>query len=151
MELRQAIAAKLSRDNGIQADPTTDIVVTGGATGAFTAALMGLSVLSTLPHPEDWVGLSIIGLAESERHGGEHVSIEQRYYIAALPSDARQFGQAVRHHWGIENSLHWVLDVTLCEDECRIRCGEAAENLCTVRHFALHQTKTGRLGRQVPC
>lgn len=99
------------------------------------------SVLSTLPHPQEWVGLRIIGLAESERHIGEQVSIEQRYYIASLPSDARQFGRAVRHHWGIENSLHWVLDVTLREDECRIRRGEAAENLCTLRHFALNLLK----------
>jgi predicted transposase YbfD/YdcC len=98
-------------------------------------------VLTTLPHPSAWAGLKIIGLAESERHLGDKVSVERRYYIASLKSDARQFGQAVRGHWGIENSLHWVLDVTLREDECRIRRGEAAENFCTLRHFAFNLLK----------
>jgi predicted transposase YbfD/YdcC len=104
-------------------------------------------VLTTLPDPSAWVGLKIIGMTESERHVGEKVTVERRYYIASLESDARQFGNAVRGHWGIENSLHWVLDVTLREDECRIRRGEAAENFCTLRHFAfnlLKQEKTMR-------
>jgi predicted transposase YbfD/YdcC len=104
-------------------------------------------VLTTLPHPSAWVGLKIIGMTESERHLGDKVTVERRYSIASLKSDARQFGNAVRGHWGIENSLHWVLDVTLREDECRIRRGEAAENFCTLRHFAfnlLKQEKTMR-------
>lgn len=63
------------------------------------------------------------------------------HYIASLPNNARQFGHAVRSHWGIENSLHWILDVTLREDECCIRRGDAAENLCTLRHFALNLLK----------
>jgi predicted transposase YbfD/YdcC len=100
-----------------------------------------IPVLTTLPRPWAWAGLKSIGLAESERHLGDKVSVERRYYIASLKSDARQFGQAVRGHWGIENSLHWVLDVTLREDECRIRRGEAAENFCTLRHFAFNLLK----------
>jgi predicted transposase YbfD/YdcC len=98
-------------------------------------------VLETLPNVEAWTKLTMIGMAESERHLDEKVSVERRYYIASLPSDARQFGKAVRTHWGIENSLHWVLDVTLREDQCRIRRGEAAENLATLRHFALNLLK----------
>ena len=58
-------------------------------------------VLTTLPDPSAWVGLKIIGMTESERHVGEKLTIERRYYIASLKSDARQFGNAVRGHWGI--------------------------------------------------
>lgn len=98
-------------------------------------------MLNTLSHASEWVGLKTIGMTESERHLGDKRTLERRYYIASLPSDARQFGNAVRAHWGIENSLPWVLDVTLREDECRIRRGEAAENLCTLRHFAFNLLK----------
>jgi predicted transposase YbfD/YdcC len=98
-------------------------------------------VLTTLPQASQWADLKIIGRVEAERHLGDKLTVERRYYIASLKSDARQFGQAVRGHWGIENSLHWVLDVTLREDECRIRRGEAAENFCTLRHFAFNLLK----------
>lgn len=98
-------------------------------------------VPDTLPNIDAWKKLTLIGMAESERYLDDTVSVEQRYYIASLPSDARQFGKAVRTHWGIENSVHWVLDVTLREDECRIRRGEAAENLATLRHFVLNLLK----------
>lgn len=63
------------------------------------------------------------------------------FFHASLKSDARQFGKAVQGHWGIENSLHGVLDVILREDECRIQGGEAAEDLCTLRHFAFNLLK----------
>jgi predicted transposase YbfD/YdcC len=96
---------------------------------------------STLPHPEQWVGLTSIVLLESERHIGEKQSLERRYYITSLRSDAKHIGHAARGHWGVENTLHWTLDVTFREDECRIRRGEAAENLCTLRHFALNLLK----------
>ncbi|MGH8509941.1 MAG: ISAs1 family transposase, partial [Gammaproteobacteria bacterium] len=68
-------------------------------------------------------------MVESERHIGEQCSRERRYYITSLKYDARQLSNAIRGHWGIENTLHWTLDVTFREDECRIRRGEAAENL----------------------
>jgi predicted transposase YbfD/YdcC len=98
----------------------------------------------TLPNIDAWKKLTIIGMAESERYVGDTVSVERCYYISSLSSDARQFGGAVRTHWGIENSVHWVLDVTLREDECRIRRDEAAENLATLRHFVLNLLKGER-------
>jgi predicted transposase YbfD/YdcC len=97
--------------------------------------------LSTLPNAAHWAGLRSIAMVESERHIGEQYSRERRYYITSLKSNARQFGSAVRGHWGVENALHWTLDVTFREDECRIRRGEAAENLCTRRHFVLNLIK----------
>jgi predicted transposase YbfD/YdcC len=88
-----------------------------------------------------WAGLSSLGMTESERHVGDKISCDRRYYIRSRPSDAQAFATAVRSHWGIENKLHWTLDVTFREDECRIRRGEAAENFCTLRHFVLNLLK----------
>jgi predicted transposase YbfD/YdcC len=66
-----------------------------------------------------------------------------------LPADAQQIGEAVRGHWGIENSLHWVLDLAFREDDSRIRKGHAPENMALVRHIALNllkQERTTKLG-----
>ena len=62
----------------------------------------------------------------------------RRVYILSLPSNARTFGNAVRAHWGIENSVHWVLDVTFREDERCIRMGHEPENFAILRHIALN-------------
>ena len=64
--------------------------------------------------------------------------METRYYISSLPADAQALLQAVRSHWGIENSLHWVLDMAFREDESRIRTGHAAHNMSILRRLALN-------------
>lgn len=74
--------------------------------------------------------------AEIER-GGQTRS-ETRYYISSAALDAARAAQAVRGHWGIENRLHWVLDVTFKEDQSRLRKGAGARNMAVVRHFALN-------------
>ena len=98
-------------------------------------------MLGTLSHPERWKGLKAIGMVEAERRVGEQVSVERRYYICSFYRGAEEFGRAVRAHWGIENSLHWVLDVSFREDESRIRRGEAAQNFAILRRMALNLLK----------
>ena len=65
---------------------------------------------------EQWKGLQSIGLVESERRVNNQITIEHRYYLLSIQSNAQLFAQAVRSHWGIENRLHWVLDVSFQED-----------------------------------
>ena len=92
---------------------------------------------------ENWTDLVSIGVVESKRVeiSSATTSIERRYYIASIKADVGLFAAAVRKHWGIENSLHWCLDVTFREDDSRIRQGFAAQNMAVVRHIALNFLK----------
>jgi predicted transposase YbfD/YdcC len=85
-----------------------------------------------------WANSASVGLVESHRAVGDVVSIEQRCFLTSLPCDAVRFAQAVRDPWGVENSLHWVLDVSFREDDCRIRQGHGAQNMAVLRHMALN-------------
>ena len=95
------------------------------------------AVLGWLDPEGAWPGLRSIAAVEGERRSGDTASRETRYYLSSLPADAVRIGQAARAHWGIENSLHWVLDVAFREDESRVRTGHAAQNLAVLRQLAL--------------
>ena len=83
-----------------------------------------------------WKGLKSFGMVESIRKEKGKCAIERRYYLCSLPLDAKRFGQAVRGHWGVENNLHWCLDVVFREDDSRARTKNAAQNMATLRRIA---------------
>ena len=98
------------------------------------------SDLSGLENAADWSGLSVFGMVRSHVTMGEVESSEIRYAITSLKS-VEHFAHAWRKHWGIENGLHYCLDVSFSEDHSRIRTDHAPENLAVVRHFALSALK----------
>ena len=88
-----------------------------------------------------WERLRSFGLAEATREIQGVVTTERRYYLLSLSRDIRQFARASRRHWGVENSLHWILDVVFKEDQSRARLGYAAQNLATLRRLAINALK----------
>ncbi len=92
-----------------------------------------------LAEKKDWAGLKSIVMVEAEREViGKAVSVEKRYFISSLGANAKESLNAVRSHWQIENSLYWVLDVVMREDECQIKDENAAANMATLRHLTLN-------------
>lgn len=87
---------------------------------------------------EKWAKLTAIGGVESQRQIGDKTTLEMRYYLLSLPLTAQQLAQSVRGHWGIENQLHWILDVAFREDQARPRVGYSGENLAVIRHLAVN-------------
>ena len=97
----------------------------------------------------DWANLQTLVMVRAERRLPDKTAVEYRYYISSLASDAKRLLAAVRGHWGIENELHWVLDMAFDEDQCRIRRGNGPQNFAVLRHIALNllkQEKTAKCG-----
>lgn len=98
-------------------------------------------VLAHINAHRAWAGLRSLVKILSRSGEGEALSVETRYFITSLPPDAPRLLRAVREHWRIENSLHWVLDVAFNEDRSRIRRDHAPENMALMRHAALNLLK----------
>lgn len=119
--------------------------------------ISGSVVLERLKHKNNWVGLSTIVRVTAQRtvtnSGKTHKSSESRYYICSLknpPSERMQ--AAVRAHWGVENKLHWTIDMAFREDDSRIRTDHAPANMAVLRHIALNlirSDKTRKVGIKI--
>ena len=86
-------------------------------------------------------------MVKSKRETAKKTSTETRYYLNSIPPDPELFGFAVRNHWRIENSLHWILDVSFREDDSRIRKGHAPQNFSLLRKIALNVLKFDKLSK----
>jgi predicted transposase YbfD/YdcC len=100
-----------------------------------------------------WPALARLVAIETERTVGDKTTLERRHYISSDAAlTAKSALATARSHWGIENQLHWVLDVAFREDDCRVRAGNAGENFAVVRHLALNllkAVKTVKVGIKV--
>lgn len=106
--------------------------------------LSGDDVIAKLRHKGNWLNLNTIVKVTADRtivSTGEVTSFS-RYYISSLKDPSAEYcQQAIRQHWGIENSLHWVLDMSFREDESRIRTDHGPQNMAVLRHIALNLIK----------
>lgn len=114
-----------------------------------TRRYVSIAAVDWLPGKEEWRDLQSVGMVVATREVEGVVTKAVRYYLSSLAVCALTLAKAVRGHWSVENSCHWVLDVVFREDDCRVRTGHAAENLGLVRRLAnglLQQEKTARVG-----
>jgi len=96
---------------------------------------VGVDKLDFLRNKEEWKGLKSIVCVESRRRSKDSESVENRYFISSLDNITR-IARSIRHHWNVENKLHWVMDVDFDEDDCRVRTDHAPENFALIRQIA---------------
>ena len=101
-----------------------------------TRAVTVIHDVAWLNHRHDWPGLKAVAVVESSREIRGKIEKETRLYISSLTAPASRVGPAIRDHWSIENGLHWVMDMTFRDDECRVRTDHAPANLALIRHMA---------------
>lgn len=99
----------------------------------------------------EWAGLSVIGMCYHECIQDNKTSEQMRYFIGSRKTTAKVYGTALRHHWRIENTLHWQLDVSFAEDKNRVSRRHGAENLALVRRLALSLLKQHPNKESIAC
>lgn len=100
--------------------------------------------LEWLPQRENWQGLKSFVCLRSTRIIKEKKTVEFRYYISSLSGDAWKIGRAIRSHWSVENKLHWQLDISYGEDDCKVRKDNGAENFSVIRRATLNLLKADK-------
>jgi predicted transposase YbfD/YdcC len=103
------------------------------------------------PSKADWPKLRVIGMCHHECVRDGKQTLETRFFIGSRKASARVYGKALRNHWGIENGLHWQLDVTYGEDRNRVSKRHGAENLALVRRLTLSLLKQHPDKRSIAC
>lgn len=111
-----------------------------------TRRVVATEQIEWLHDSHGWPGLRSIAKVESRREllAEGKVEEETRYYLSSLPGEAQHIGEAVRHHWNVENGLHWVMDMVFRDDECRIRSENAPANFATIKHMASNVLRRGK-------
>jgi len=117
---------------------TTDTTVDGDHGRIETRTSTISTAVDWLQEDHRWPGLKAIGKIVRTREIGAKTTIETAYYLLSTPMTAAHFGQVVRAHWAVENSLHWTLDVIMNEDQARNRLDHGPNNLAVLRHMALN-------------
>jgi len=97
--------------------------------------------IAWLEDKSEWTGLRTIVVVECERSVNGHTSVERRFYLTSLPPNAKTILHAIRAHWGIENNVHWLLDIAFDEDNSRVRKEHGPENIGILRHIVLNLLK----------
>lgn len=97
--------------------------------------------LEALRDCERWTKLQSVACVRSERTSTGVTTVETRFYLSSAASDAERLGNAIRSHWGVENQVHWVLDVVFADDASRVRIDHSAHNLAIIRHIVLNMLR----------
>ncbi|MEP0854168.1 MULTISPECIES: ISAs1 family transposase [Cyanophyceae] len=109
---------------------------------------LSIDLFPALYQADEWAGLQRIVVVERTRHLWNKTTHEIQFYLSSLPPQSSRIAAAIRQHWGIENSLHWTLDVTFAEDGCRVRSLPAPHNLALLRRFAVNALNREATGKR---
>jgi predicted transposase YbfD/YdcC len=97
-----------------------------------------LAITDWLSEAQGWAGAASVVEVERERHIGQTMTTETQYYLSSLAVNPQQAAETIRSHWGVENQVHWVLDVAFKEDDSRIRRDNGAENMGMIRRLCMN-------------
>jgi predicted transposase YbfD/YdcC len=120
------------------ATATTDKTVDGDHGRIETRVAVVSTDIAWLQKDHQWPGLAAVAKVVRTREFPTKITTETAYYLLSAPLSAARFGDAARSHWGVENRLHWCLDVIMNEDQARNRLGNGPHNLAVLRHMALN-------------
>jgi len=98
--------------------------------------VIATAAIGWLQAVREWPGLKSVIMIESRRETQNKCELDVRFCLSSRPADAKRQGEAGRAHWGIENGLHWVMEMVFRDDECRIRKANAPANFATIKHMA---------------